>query len=69
MPCDNPTGDRHDIPTDGRRLDVGFKINWGDDDIRDQWQGSYGFCSFQCLADWASQRAADHDQHVLKDGA
>lgn len=67
--CQNPVGAKHDLIDGGRLLSVQFQINWGDQDIRDRWEGGYEFCSFACMAAWATQRAADHDQHVLAEGA
>lgn len=72
MVCANsPHGapERHEIPDGARCVEIRpMLVNWGDDDIRADWEGSYVFCSFGCLAEWAAAKAAEHDQHVLKEG-
>ncbi len=67
MTCMNP-GCRRPLE-DGARIVSLVRVDWGADDLRDDWEGDYRFCSFQCLAVWASGRAAAHDTRVVKDGA
>jgi hypothetical protein len=65
VPCNNPSRERHDCGD--REISIEpLAIKWGD--IRDDWQGDYSFCSFRCLADWAAEKAAQHDGHVLQEG-
>lgn len=66
--CNNPSRDKHSIAAGDRLLQVSFRINWGDTDIRDEWQGSYAFCSFGCMQEWAAARAVEHDDSVLREG-
>lgn len=66
--CSNPDVERHEINDGDRRMDLSYKINWGTDDLRDEWQGAYTFCSFKCLRDWADKRASEHDGTTLKEG-
>lgn len=52
-----------------RWLTLTLSLEWGADDLRAPWDGEYEFCSFKCLAQWASEKAAVHDGHVLVEGA
>lgn len=52
---------KRDIVAGGRTVSVDVRVDWGDGDERDVWEGGYVFCSFACCAAWASDRAADHD--------
>lgn len=64
--CQNPKRDRHECAE--RLISIEpLAVKWGD--IRDDWQGDYSFCSFQCLSEWASEKADQHDGHVLREGA
>jgi len=65
MLCENPKRERHDIPDGGRKIELNAVVNWGDDDQRDDHAKTRRFCSFACLADWAAERAAQHDGRVL----
>lgn len=67
--CQNPDRDRHEIPDGGRKLTLTGIVVWGQQDLRDDWTGSYVFCSFACLSEWAAARASDHDGVVLREGA
>lgn len=67
--CMNPAGDRHEIPTGARRLDLTFAVDWGDDDLRASHEKPLSFCSFGCLAGWAQARATDHDGRTVTEGA
>lgn len=67
--CHNPVGDRHEIPDGDRKITLTAIVVWGANDLRDDWTGDYTFCSFACLADWATERASDHDGHELHEGA
>lgn len=59
----------YDIPTGDRSLRISpLAVNWGTDDLRDDWQGDYTFCSFKCLKEWADAKAADHDGRTVKEG-
>ena len=51
----------------GRRLEL--RVDWGADDLRAPWAGSYLFCSFACVRAWANDRSADHDGHAVVEGA
>lgn len=67
MRCNAPDCGR-EIAKGERHITLTAGIDWGANDLRKPWQGDYVFCSFGCLSDWASARAADHDGHVLKEG-
>jgi hypothetical protein len=54
-----------DIGEGDRRIDATLTIDWGANDQRDNHTKTVAFHSFQCLADWAARRAADHDSRVL----
>lgn len=63
-------GKPYEIPAGARAVTVAaVTVDWGDEDIRDTWAGSYTFCSFGCLAAKAAQWAADHDGRVVEHGA
>jgi hypothetical protein len=66
--CQNPAGDRHEIAEGARKVTLTGTVVWGENDIRAEWTGDYVFCSFGCLAEWATQRAIDHDGVVLREG-
>lgn len=66
--CQNPTRDKHEVPAGGRKITLTGIVVWGQKDLRDDWSGSYVFCSFACLSEWAAQRAGDHDGVVLREG-
>ena len=67
--CMNPERDRHTIAKGERRIDITpLAVDWGATDVRPSWQGTYTFCCFECLAAWASERAADHDGRVVSEG-
>lgn len=68
MLCNAPVRaeDAHEIGD--REIHISpLAVKWGD--IRDDWQGDYSFCSFKCLADWATEKSAQHDGHVLEHGS
>lgn len=44
-------------------------VDWGADDLRASWNGEYSFHSFACLAQWAAEKAEQHDGHLLVEGA
>lgn len=68
--CNGPGGERHEIAEGKRRITIPvLHIDWSDEDIREDWQGDYVFCSFGCLEEWATEKAADHDGRVVKEGA
>lgn len=59
----------HDpLANDDRQVHLDAQINWGSDDVRDPWSGSYDFGSFACIQKWAGDRSDDHDGRVLSDG-
>lgn len=62
-------GDTHAIGAGNRRLDLKFAVDWGDKDLRDAHEKPLTFCSFACLAEWASAKAIEHDGHVLQEGS
>lgn len=67
--CGNPLRDRHEIADGDRRVDIRpLAVNWGDGDLRADWEGNYFFCSFGCLSDWASEKASQHDGRVVVEG-
>lgn len=66
--CANPARDRHEIAKGDRRVDLVFALDWGDDDLRASHSKPLSFCAFQCLAEWAAEKAGQHDGHVLKEG-
>lgn len=66
--CMSPAGEKHRIPDGARRLDLTFAVDWGDDDLRASHEKPLVFCSFACLAAWASARAADHDGRTVTEG-
>lgn len=62
-------GKPYEIQDGGRRVVVpGLTVEWGAKDLRGDWSGGYVFCSFACLAAWASEKAAAHDGKVLVEG-
>lgn len=67
--CNNPARDRHEIVDGDRKVTISLGLTWGQRDLRDDWRGDYAFCSFGCLGEWAAERAAEHDHHVLVEGA
>lgn len=70
VPCSAPVRalDAHTIEDAARAIRVQLHLNWGDADIRDDWKGEQVFCSFACLAEWATEMASRHDEHVLVHG-
>lgn len=66
--CNNATKQKHELVEGDRKVTIALGLTWGQRDIRDEWKGDYAFCSFQCLAEWATSRGVEHDQHVLVDG-
>jgi hypothetical protein len=53
----------------GRRIRIPqLTVEWGDRDLRDTWTGEYVFCSFACLAAWATEKALQHDGDTLVEG-
>lgn len=66
----SPTGAgaAHEIPKGGRRLDLAFSVDWGDDDVRDSHRKPLSFCSFGCLSAWAAERGTQHDGQVVSEG-
>lgn len=66
--CHNPSRDRHQISNGDRRLDITFTIDWGTTDLRDTNSKVLTFCSFECLSEWATDRAAAHDNTTLIEG-
>lgn len=60
---------RHEIPDGTRRLDLSFRVDWGDTDLRASHEKPLVFCSFQCLSEWALAKAIDHDGRTLTEGA
>lgn len=41
------------------KVAVNISIDWGDD--RGVWDGLKTFCSLRCLAEWAAERADEHE--------
>lgn len=68
--CHNPARAAHEIADGARTITIpALTITWGKHDLRDDWTGAYTFCSFKCLADWATEKAAQHDGASLVEGA
>lgn len=59
---------KREMPDGVRRIHFAVSVDWGMKDLRADWQGTYDFCSFKCVAEWAADRAAAHDAHVVTDG-
>lgn len=58
----------HDTLTpDDRQVHFDARVDWGKDDARAAWSGSYDFGSFACISRWALDRSDDHDGRVLSD--
>jgi hypothetical protein len=57
-----------EIPWGERRIDATVTVNWGEADLRADWTGVYSFCSFRCVADYATGRAGEHDGVTLVEG-
>lgn len=55
------------IPAGARKIAFAMDIDWGTNDDRDASGKHYDFCSFACVAQWAIDRAAAHDGHVIQD--
>ncbi len=57
------------VRKDGERwITFTLTVDWGADDLRAAWNGDYALCSFKCLAQWASEKAAVHDGRTLVEG-
>lgn len=61
-------GNTHKIANGDRCLDLRFDVDWGDKDLRESHSKPLTFCSFTCLAAWATDRAAQHDGTTLTEG-
>lgn len=60
---------KREIAPDARTIQVDVWVDWGSDDLRPQPDPKrYVFCSFKCASDWAADRAAAHDDVVVKEG-
>lgn len=71
MKCSAPVtaAEAHELKDGARRIEIpALTIDWGKNDLRDTWTGAYTFCSFQCLAAWATEKAEQHDMMVLSEG-
>lgn len=71
MKCSAPVtaSEAHDARAGKRRITIDkLTIDWGNNDLRDQWTGAYTFCSFDCLAKWATEKSLQHDDTVLTEG-
>lgn len=54
------------IPKGDRAITVGVSVDWGDADEREtQAEKLIVFHSFACIAQWATDRAEQHDDHVV----
>lgn len=71
MLCNAPLAapEAHEIPDGARAIAVNVHVDWGDSDIRPEWDGLYSFCSFGCLEEWATEQAVKHDGRVVVEGA
>lgn len=56
---------KRELKDDERKLEIAFSIDWGDRDEREPHTKRLVFCSFAHLADWATDRAVDHDETVV----
>jgi hypothetical protein len=68
MLCNNPARERHEIIHGEDRMISLIRVDWGKNDLREDWEGEYRWCSFRCMADWAQEKASQHDGHVLVEG-
>lgn len=68
MTCNSPDCKKPIEPSDRHITIAALTVKWGDDDLRGEWTGPYVFCAFGCLSDWASEKAADHDGRVVREG-
>lgn len=60
---------KRDIGEGDRRIVVSVVVDWGKDDLRESTEAkTAAFHSFECLALWATDRAAQHDDVVVKEG-
>lgn len=59
---------RTDLTDGARLLHLNAEVNWGAQDTRDPWTGSYDFGSFACVQQWAADRSEQHDGRVLTSG-
>lgn len=66
--CLGQTCGRDTLEDGTRTIHFDAAIDWGKDDLRDPWSGSYDFGSFACVALWAADRSSDHDGRVLTEG-
>jgi hypothetical protein len=58
----------HEIADGDRLLSLSFGVDWGDADLRDSHEKPLTFCSFACLAGWASEKSEQHDGRTLVEG-
>lgn len=68
--CNAPVAapEAHEIPEGARKITLSMSVDWGEDDLREPWTGSYVFCSFGCLEEWATEQAVKHDGRVVTEG-
>lgn len=60
---------KREIGEGERRIVVSVVVDWGADDLRETPPAkTQAFHSFDCLALWAHDRAAQHDDVVVKEG-
>lgn len=55
----------NEIPAGARVIGLQVQVDWGADDEREDVSKDYVFCSFACIADWATQRSHDWDDVVV----
>ena len=58
-----PAGVAHEIGDGGRTVTI--TVDWGADDSRVQHEKTMSFCSFRCLANWASNASSKHDDRIV----
>lgn len=56
---------KHEIEEGDRRLELTLRVDWGDEDEREDTGKVIVFDSFACIAQWAWDRSAQHDGHVV----
>jgi hypothetical protein len=56
---------KREIADGARTITLQVTVDWGSEDERESVNKGYVFCSFKCVAEWASDRARDWDGVVV----